>query len=403
MEMKKTRKMKRTRKWLVLSLCLCTIASMCVTSYGAYLPGVIPEMSRPDYWSAMQEDPGETLMTMEEITAQNCRNTAADGTNMFDLKNQPETIDGIAQREALLKSGQSDADYYLGWTYNTRGEKADQAYYDAMIQNMQDPDALAVQPVEYAIAVNRTTLNTFPSGEAIMDDPADPDFDYQYLTGVRVNEPLVILGHSADGKFCLARSVCCPGWVPTEDIAICRDKTEWLEAWDFDPEKALVVWGSFTTAASNYAPELSCRLLTQGTVLEQVELEDRNTLVNNRAAYNNYVVNMPVRRDDGSYEKKLCLIAESAQVSDGYLPLTKENISRVALSQLGSMYGWGGMLLADDCSGFIRNVFSLECDCDTLCAIGGAVAEEFYQGTGLNDDKILRHYLDDRLYSIWKG
>lgn len=52
---------------------------------------------------------------------------------------------------------------------------------------------------------------------------------------------------------------------------------------------------------------------------------------------------------------------------------------------------------------FIRNVFSLECDCDTLCAIGGAVAEEFYHGTGLDDDKILRHYLDDRLYNIWIG
>ncbi len=46
------------------------------------------------------------------------------------------------------------------------------------------------------------------------------------------------------------------------------------------------------------------------------------------------------------------------------------------------------------------NVFSLECDCDTLCAIVGAVAEEFYHGTGLKDDEILRHYLDDRLYEI---
>ncbi len=49
---------------------------------------------------------------------------------------------------------------------------------------------------------------------------------------------------------------------------------------------------------------------------------------------------------------------------------------------------------------FIRNVFSLECDCDTLCAIGGAVAEDFYKGTGLKNDKILEHYLDERLIEI---
>ena len=49
---------------------------------------------------------------------------------------------------------------------------------------------------------------------------------------------------------------------------------------------------------------------------------------------------------------------------------------------------------------FIRNVFSLECDCDTICAIGGAVAEEFYKKTGLKNEKILDYYLDERLLTI---
>lgn len=49
---------------------------------------------------------------------------------------------------------------------------------------------------------------------------------------------------------------------------------------------------------------------------------------------------------------------------------------------------------------FLRNVFSLDCDTDTLCAIGGGVAEEFYKTTGLKDKKTLRHYLDNELYNI---
>ena len=347
----------KIRKGMTAALSVCLLLAMSVTSYGVYLPDVTAEMSRPEYWSEMQKNPDEVLMTSGEIAAQNSLNITAQGTNMYDLKNQPETINGITQRDNLVRSGQSDADYYLGWTFDSAGNKVDQAFYDRMISNMIDPNALEEQPMEYAIAVNRTTLNTYPSDEQILDDPADPDFDYQYLTGVRVNEPLVILAHSADGKYCLAPSICCPGWVPVEDIAFCSSKEEWLQAWDFDPEKVLVVWGSYTTAASNFAPEISRRLLTQGTVLEQVELEDPHMLVNNRAAYNNYVVNMPVRKEDGSYEKKLCLIAESAQVSDGYLPMTKENISRTALSQLGNMYGWGGMLLSDDCSGYVRNIY----------------------------------------------
>lgn len=49
---------------------------------------------------------------------------------------------------------------------------------------------------------------------------------------------------------------------------------------------------------------------------------------------------------------------------------------------------------------FIRNVFKLNCDMDTICAIGGGIAEELFGGTGLNDDEILKKFLDDELYIL---
>ena len=345
------------RRILTILLCLCLALSLGTAAFGAWMPDVTADMSKPGYWSALQADPSAVRMTPEEIAAQNAANIAQPGTNMYDLKNAPETIDGLAQRDALLRSGKTDADYYLGWTYQTDGSAADSAFYNAMIENMADPNASAEQPVGYAIAVRRTTLHTFPSSAQILDDPADPEFDYQHLTGVRVNEPLVIYAVSADGAFYLVHSICCPGWVPAEDVAVCADRDEWLSAWDFAPEDTLVVWGTYTTALSLVAPEVSRRLLTQGTTLQRVVLEDRNALVNNRAAYNNHVVWLPVRNDDGSYSKKLCLIAESAQVSVGYLPMTQENLEKAALAVLGDAYGWGGMMLADDCSGYVRSVY----------------------------------------------
>ena len=345
------------RKTVALALCVCALLTLSTTAFGAYMPDVTAAMTKPGYWSALQEDPAAVLMTPEEIAAQNAANLAEPGTQMFDLKNQPETIDGLAQRDALLRSGQSDANYYYGWTYQSDGSAADRAFYEAMVRNMLDPNASAEQPVRYAVAVNRTTLHTFPSNEQILDDPADPEFDYQHLTGVRVNEPLVILAESADGAFYLVHSVCCPGWVPAEDVAVCTDREEWLDAWDFAPEDSLVVWGTYITALSLVAPEVSRRLLTQGTVLRRVELEDRNALVNNRAAYNNHVVYLPVRNDDGSYARKLCLISERAEASVGYLPMTQENIMKAAFAVLGDAYGWGGMMLSDDCSGYVRNVY----------------------------------------------
>ena len=154
---------------IALLLCLCLMLSLGTAAFGAYMPDVTSDMSRPSYWSDLQPDPSAVLMTPEEIAAQNDANIAAPGTNMFDLKNAPETIDGVSQREALQRSGRADADYYLGWTFQTDGSAADEAFYDAMIENMDDPDALAEQPVRYAVAVNRTTLHTFPSNEQILD------------------------------------------------------------------------------------------------------------------------------------------------------------------------------------------------------------------------------------------
>lgn len=82
------------------------------------------------------------------------------------------------------------------------------------------------------------------------------------------------------------------------------------------------------------------------------------------------------------------------------------------LDEYRSVYRWdvscqGSVPVAIRCflesenyESFLRNVFSLKCDMDTLCAIGGGIAEEFYKGTGFDNEKLLRRYLDDRLYEI---
>lgn len=52
---------------------------------------------------------------------------------------------------------------------------------------------------------------------------------------------------------------------------------------------------------------------------------------------------------------------------------------------------------SEDYESFLRNVISLRCDTDTLCAIGGGIAEEYYHGTGFNEKELLQRYLDKKL------
>lgn len=319
-----------------------------------YLPDVTAAMSKASYWSTDDQ----VLMDWEDIQNLNRLTIGAEGTGMYDLKNQAETVDGVRINEMVKSSSQADAAYYLGWTYLGTDTKAVQKDFDAMIRNTQNPRATTNQAVLYGVAVHRTELRTFPSDTPIWDDPKDPDFNYQYLVGLRVNEPIVITSVSADGKYYLAKNVCCSGWVPVEDVAVCRDKEEWVSAWDLDPADTLVVYGDKVyTEKSNYSPITSQILLTMGTTLEMAPVEDPNELVDNRAPYQNHVVWMPIRNEDGSYAKKKTLISEHAKVCEGYPALTRENIAAVALETLGNVYGWGGSLLSEDCSAYVRNIY----------------------------------------------
>ena len=84
----------------------------------------------------------------------------------------------------------------------------------------------------------------------------------------------------------------------------------------------------------------------------------------------------------------------------------------VPLNELERIYRWNATCMgsvatamrcfyeSDSYESFLRNVFRLNCDSDTLAAIGGAVAEEYYGGTGLDEDGILKRYLDRRLYEL---
>ena len=338
---------------ITILLILCTTVNS-LASGVYYLPDVTSEMSSPSFW-AIETD---VLMSYDEIDKLNKETIQAKGTNMYDLKNQPDVVNGISLNEAILKSSQADAQYYLGWTYFESTEKATQEDFDKIIENTQNTDAKKEQKVLYGIATKRSELRTFPSNIAIWDDPADSDFDYQYLVSVRVNEPVVITSKSKDGNYYLAKSICCSGWIPKDAVAICKDKDEWISAWDIKNEDALIVWGDKVfTETSIVGSETSDLMLTMGTVLELAKDVNPNELIDNRSAYNNFVVWVPVRNDDGTYSKKLTLISEHKKVYAGFLPLTKANISKVVFSALGNTYGWGGSLNSDDCSGYMRNVY----------------------------------------------
>ena len=352
----------KSKRIAALMLCMITVLTLVLPAAAAeikYMPDVTAEMSDASYWAKLYDNADEIILSPEEIKAFNEDTYIASGTMVMDLRTINETFDGLARNEAIRSSATADAEYYFGWTYGPDGKLAEWSYYQKMINNCIDPQATTIMPVRYAVAVKRTVLQVLPSENPIWDDPMDKDFDYQALSAVQVNDPLVLYTSSADGKFYLARSRDCSGWIPAEDVAICKDKAEWENAWFIPDDKVLVVYGNKVYTDESYtAPETARRMLGQGTRLELVTDLEPDQLVNNRYPYHNYVVYLPARDEDGSYVKKMALLPETAKVSVGFLPLTMENIAMVALQNLGDAYGWGGMMNVEDCSGLIRTIYA---------------------------------------------
>ena len=284
-----------------------------------YMPGVTEEMTDPSFWSALAEDPDALFATPEQIALLNEAAVATEGTSRIDMRNLRETYNGITRQESLKKSAAEDVKYYLGWVWDETGKKLDQEDFDRITANMLDPDAAEEMPVRWGIAVNRTELLTFP---------------WEVSTS------------------------CCPGWVRAEDIALCKDKEEWLSAWDIPADRRLVFWGDkMYTDYSHSAPDSVCRLITMGTVLERMDETDPDALVINRLPLHNYAVYLPVRNEDGSYGKTPALINARECVSEDYLPLTAANLAKVALASLGDAYGWGAGLNNEDCTSLNHSVF----------------------------------------------
>lgn len=318
-------KMCRKRK---LELCGATTVSICIlmvllalqqskiveeksTGNMKTFPGVVIEQMSVEYWLKKLKNPDRVLLNREQIEALNTSIIEEDGTEMYDLVNEPRTVNGKAN-----------------------------------------------QPVVYLICTTRSNLMAYPTDELQLESEDDPDLDENQLSAIRVNEPMVAMSISEDRKYYFVHTSNCSGWVKADTVAVCKSKEQWLHAWQIDHEEALVVTGTeIHLAYSNAVPEISNCMLSMGTVLRLIPEEEVPTLLNNRATYYNYVVELPIRKADGSYATRMAMVAQNCEVNAGFLPLTQSNILKQAFQTLGNVYGWGGMLNSNDCSGYMRDVY----------------------------------------------
>lgn len=321
--------------------------------YVPLAPNVTAQMCQADYWIKNVKNPDELLMTMEEVQELNEKILACADTYTADLTLADTQIDedGLKKSWAEGIRKPDHEQYYTSGIVLT--EEDYQSYRDNILNNDTNN-----REIEYGICTERADLYGCPETDIVTDDPKDPEYNEFQVSIIRVNQPVLINGETADGRFYHVVAYDCEGWVQKEKIARCTGREEWITASETKGEKLIVTGGRIRLNASMAQPELSEKILTMGTALTLVPEEDAPDMVGNRSVWGNYVVKMPARDKDGNYEQEYALIPVTEDVSIGYLDMTKANIIRQAMKQLGNRYGWGGMLNAVDCSAYIQEVYA---------------------------------------------
>ena len=325
-----------------------------IEEYVSLAPNVTAQMCQADYWIESVDKPDELLMTAEEVQELNKKILACADTYTSDLTSVDTRIDGKAIQQSWADGIQKpDHDQYY-----TNGKKLVEEDYQSYQDNILNFDATNNMEVKYGICTDKADLYGCPETQIVTDDPEDPEYNEFQTSVIRVNQPVLINGETADGLFYHVIAYDCEGWALKEKIARCSGRDEWIESSKAEGEKLIVTGDKIRLNASMAKPELSEKILTMGTTLTLVPEENAPDMVGNRSTWGSYVVKIPARDTEGNYYQEYALISLTEDVNVGYLDMTKANIIRVAMKQLGNRYGWGGMLNAVDCSAYIQEIYA---------------------------------------------
>ena len=284
--------MKRTIALLIAAVLLLSLPA---AAEAALLPEVTPEMTDPAYWIQRADAPDALLASESDIEALNAAFLAEENCRMFDLTQDYPPYDGAACRGECMKLAMSALSEYMAeGFFLADGSPVRYSDIAAVLKSIDDAEASAHQQVCYGICVNLANVRAVPTDLLITDMAGDNDYDTLQYSYVRVNEPVVVRAQTADGDWYYCETSCVSGWIRADHIAICKDRQEWLSAWQIPDDALLVVTeGKLYLDAANVNAAASQRMLTMGTTLRRVAAEDYDPAVTNRAAYHNTAVWLP--------------------------------------------------------------------------------------------------------------
>ena len=283
------------------------------------------------YW--VRADGNVPLLSVEE--AQEHRQASIDAGLLYDLANAPHRRNGRDLR-AVIRQAAQGLDRGLPELYAGR-DPLTQETWDRVLENRAIGGIGARVTAHPAVTIRRADIRLLPTDEGWYEEPDDEDYDELQGTVLDPGEAVLILHEAQDGRFAFVETRDYHGWVDARALA----DTDWK------------TWRGFA------APE---EFFT--VTAAQLRMDDEGLhyqlgakIPGRRAEDGSFRLLLPRRDAGGHLAVREMQVPDDGRLTEGRLPLTRNNLVRLAFTPLYTEYGWGGANEGMDCSSYVQNIY----------------------------------------------
>ncbi|MGN6656213.1 MAG: C40 family peptidase [Rhodanobacter sp.] len=312
--------------------------------------GVGEAQLTPQFWIGLQAQPDRVILDRAAIEAQNAKLLRLD-PSMHDLRALPKTL-GREQVAGWITALSELPTHPL---FDVEGKPVPAATLQGVSANLALDAIPASQPTRYGLIVRRAALRTFPTTLRVFSEKGDTDIDRFQETAEFPGTPVAIVHASADGQWLFVVSPRYAAWTQKDNVAE-GSAAEVFGYVDRTPYR--VITGAVErTVFTREVPAVSQLPLDMGTRVPLATGLAPDQPVNGQTPYAAHVLELPLRKADGTLGFTPALLQKNTDSAADYLPLTRANIIRQAFKFLGERYGWGHSYDGRDCSGFVSDVY----------------------------------------------
>ncbi|WDS38182.1 SH3 domain-containing protein [Pseudoxanthomonas sp.] len=312
--------------------------------------GVNPAKLTPAYWIDQEQHPDRILLDRAGIAAQNARMRAQDPA-IHDLRALPAQL----SRDAVQQDIQALSSTPRRTLYDLQGQVLDAKVLDALHDRLALDAVAATTPVRYGLVTHRADLRTFPTAQRVFSSTDDHDIDRFQESALFPGDAVAVLHESRDGQWLFVTSERYSAWIEKRYVGI--GSAQQVFGYGAAGPQRVVTGANVTTTFTPEQPQVSQLQLDMGVRVPVLADWKPTDPVNGQMPYTAWVIQLPIRRDDGTLDLVPALLPRIADTAADYLPLTPRNFITQAFKFLGERYGWGHSYDARDCSGFTSEIY----------------------------------------------